>query len=97
MEYFSHFKANWIELLAGFILGNALWIFRQWIWLQWVKRSHIKIQEENRLEEEKTRAEVVKLRESMSHLSLAIMEQIEVDPIDKQEIMAVLNGKDIKG
>lgn len=97
MEYLTHFKANWPELILGFIAGNTLWLVRQWLWQQWVRKSHRRIQDENRMEEEKTRTEVIRLRESMGHLSLAIMEQIEVDPIDKQEIMSVLNGEEIKG
>lgn len=96
MNWFSHFKADFSELAVGFIAGNILWFTRQWLWQQWVKRSHRYITSQNRIEEEKTREEVRMLREQIGHLAVGIMENVEVDPTAKKEIIAALNGEELQ-
>lgn len=94
---FEHFKANFLELSIGFVLGNLLWFTRQWLWQQWVKKSHWKIVEENRKEEVLTRSEIKKLQEQLGHLSIGMLNQIELDPKDRAELEAIINEKEIIG
>lgn len=96
MEWLTHFQANYLELGAGFVAGNALWFSRQWLWQQWVKKSHGKIQELNRIEEEKTRAEVRALRQQVGHLSLAMMEQIYLPATAKEELKSIIDPDIVK-
>lgn len=51
--------SNPVEIASaaiGFIIGNAWWYVRQSLWQKRVMKSHGKMTEENRKEEEKTRA-----------------------------------------
>lgn len=96
MEW-THFDTTAKDAIIGFLAGNAAWFIRQWLWQEWVKKSHAQLEQHNKIEEEKTRAEVRALREQIGHLSLGMMEQIEVDPITKQELTSVINGEEIIG
>lgn len=93
---FTQLRADLPELILGFFFGNVLWFSRQWLWQQWVKKSHKHIADANRVEEERTREEIRKLREQIGYLSVASMEKLEATlaPTDKTEIKAIVDNKE---
>lgn len=78
------------DLIVTFIVGSILRLMLDYGWHLLNRKNHL-------TEEEKTRAEIHRLREQISHMAFAKMEEVELDPVSRAELEAAINGEEVVG